>query len=65
MNKKLKVYPHVTLFEFRGIPRNVYNLLLVITCGIPFQSFKFSFPSPKINIAISLRQKILKCYFRP
>ena len=26
MNKKLKAYPHVTLFEFRGqIPRNVYN----------------------------------------
>ena len=58
MKKKLKASPHVTLFEFRGI-------LLVITCGIPFQSFKFSFPSPKINIALSLRQKILKCYYRP
>ena len=50
MNKKLKASPHVTLFEFRGI-------LLVITCGIPFQSFKFSFPSPKINIAFLFVRK--------
>ena len=65
MNKKLKAYPHVTLFEFRHYSAKCLQFLLVITCGIPFKNFKFPCSSPKINIALSLRQKILKCYYRP